>query len=860
MALYALLLRLYPSSFRAEYGAEMRAVFARRRRDATSMGALIVLWAETMRDVLVNAGRLHAEMLRQDLAYTLRTLRRAPAFTLTTILVAALGIGATTAAFSIADHVLVRPLPFADADRLVKLWQNQAYRGNPRLEVSPPNFLDWQRMATTVEAMSAYTTRSVNLSGDVEPVRLDGVMATPEFFGTLGAQAAIGRVFVPGDAAETVVLSDRLWRDQFRADPNVLGRRVLLDDTPHVVVGVMPTDFLFPWREVRFWVPLMLPGSGFQERNNFMLYVVARRAPGTTIEEVRSEMGVIAASLEQAYPVENDRTGIAVTSLRDDVNSRSRMLLIALVGASLCVLLIACTNLAGLLLSRALARQRELAVRAAIGAGRERLVRQMLTEALTLAIAGGVLGMLLAIAAGPLLARLVPTLLPIAELPGVNLRMLLLAAAATLVTGLGFGVVPALRASRQSDAHPLRDSGRVGASRRTERLRSGLIVAQVASSIVLLISAGLLVRALWEVQQRDPGFRTDGVLTLRTTLPTPKYAPTLMRAAFYERVLSEVRVLPGVSSAGYTSFAPLTWRGGIWNFALDGEKLNPSDSRKAIVRYVTSGTFDALHVPIVRGRDISETDTRERPYVAVISESFAKKYWPGQDPVGRRLDITFDARTVVGIVGDVRVRGLELESEPQVYLPYRQIADRWLMVFAPKDLLIRSSLSAAQLLPSVRDIIRRADPQQPISDVRPLADLVDGDTAPRRVQVRVLGAFAAMALLLAGVGIHGLLAFAVSTRVREIGVRLALGARRQDVLHMVLRQGVALAVGGAILGLGLAYGAGRLLDVLLAGISPADPMTFVAAVGFVLAIAIIGSLLPAIRASRVDPTTAMRAE
>lgn len=461
MRLYTLLLHLYPSSFRAEYGQEMRAIFARRRQDAGSIRAVLALWAETLADIGANAARLQAEMLRQDVAYTQRTLRRAPAFTITAILVSALGIGATTAAFSLADHVLVRPLPFPDAGRLVKLWQNQQSRGYSRLEPSPPNYLDWKQASRAFGSMSAYTTISANLAGDVEPLRLDGAATTSDLFRTLGVAATLGRALLPSDdapgAADTVVLSDQLWRGQFGADANVLGRRVLLNDRPYLVVGIMPASFAFPTRQVQFWTPMRLAGadsgilgpvSGLMDRTNYMLQVVARLAPGVTVEQARAEVAVIAANLEQAYPKENAETGIGVNSLRDEISWRTRMLLVALVGASFCVLLIACTNLASLLLARGLARQRELAVRTALGAGRERLIRQMLTEGLVLAALGGAFGILLAIVAGPLFARLVPTNLPM-DVPGMDPRMLGLAALFTLATGLGFGVVPALRVSRR---------------------------------------------------------------------------------------------------------------------------------------------------------------------------------------------------------------------------------------------------------------------------------------------------------------------------------------------------------------------------------------------------------------------------
>jgi putative ABC transport system permease protein len=864
MRLYAWLLRLYPASFRAEYGGELRAIFARRRRDARGWTGAIALWASAIADVSSNAIRLHAEILRQDVAYTLRTLRRTPAFTITTVLISALGIGATTAAFSIADYVLVRPLPLADADRLVKLWQDQQARGYARMEASPPNYRDWKRESRSFASMAAYSTMAANLAGDFEPSRVEGAMATSDFFSTLAAQASLGRVFTTADEAEAaanpVVISDTLWRQQFGADPGVLGRRVLLDEAPHVVIGVMPADFYFPTRETRFWTRLRLVGEDNDDRTNYYLEVIAKLAPGVTIDQARAETRVIAAGLERAYPRENAKNGITVSRLRDELAPQTQLLLMALAGASACVLLIACTNLASLLFGRALARQRELAVRAALGAGRERLLRQMLTEGLVLAAAGGLLGVILATVAGPLFARLVPTSLPVADVPGVDARMLAVAALVTLATGLGFGVLPALRASRHADAHGLRDSGRVGAGRRVERLRSALIVAQVSASVVLLISAGLLIRALWQVQERNPGFRSDGVLTMQTALPMPAYQSTQARGDFYRRVVSEIEALPGVSSAAYTSALPMRWRGGIWPVRPEGRPDDPAAATMASLRFVTPHFFDTMGVPLLRGRTFTEADRRDRAFVAVVSESFATEHWPGQDPLGRRFQMAFADRVVVGIVGDVRVRGLERPSEPQVYLSYQQVVDGGLAGYAPRDLVVRSSQPAGALLPSIRAIVHRADPRQPISDVGMLRDTVDAETAPRRVQVGVLGAFAGVALLLAGVGLHGLLAFAVSNRVREIGVRMALGARGRDVLTLILRQGFALALGGVALGVALAYAAGLAIQALLAGVSPADSGTFVTAVGFVLVVALLGSVPPAIRAARVEPTTAMRAE
>jgi putative ABC transport system permease protein len=524
-----------------------------------------------------------------------------------------------------------------------------------------------------------------------------------------------------------------------------------------------------------------------------------------------------------------------------------------------CVLLIACTNLANLLLARALTRQRELAIRVAIGAGTERLVRQMLTETLLLSAAGGLAGLGIALLAAPLAAHLVPTSLPIGDVPSLDVRVLAFAAVAAVLTGVGFGVGPALRIRRAPDAG-LSSGARAGTGRATERMRSVLVVAEVAACVVLLMCAGLLVSALWRVQAIDPGFRSDGVLTLRTSLPVPKYESTARRAAFYRQVLDEIRGLPGVTSAGYISFLPMVMRGGIWPVTTDGRDPDPSVEHTASLRYVTPGFFDTMRIPVLRGRDVSDADSGTTQPVAVVSESFVREHWPGQDPIGRRLKFAFQERVVVGVVGDVRVRGLERTSEPQVYLPYQQVPDGSIINYTPKDLVIRSSTPPAALLPAVRQSIARADPLQPVSNVRLLRDIVDAETGPRQVQVQVLAAFATVAFVLAALGIHGLLAFNVSSRTREIGVRLALGAQRETVVRMIATQALRLALVGVGLAVPLGYAAGRQMESLLAGVSPADAGIVAAAVTMALLMTVAGSLLPAVRASRVDPLVAIRVD
>ncbi len=581
--------------------------------------------------------------------------------------------------------------------------------------------------------------------------------------------------------------------------------------------------------------------------------------PGATLESARAEMNVIAAQSRKQYPKDNENTGAAVNRLRDDLSRGSGPVFAALTGAAFCVLVIVCANLANLLLARALGRRHEFAARIALGAGRERLIRQLATESTVLAVLGGALGVLLATVFVPLLWRLVPATMPTSTTPHVDLRVLLFAGVLTLVTAVAFGVAPMLHTISGTDVRALRDGARTTGGRK-ERLRNALVVGEIMASIVLLVVTGLLIRAMWTIQARDPGFRAEGVLTVRTPLAIPKYAVTNRRADFYNRVLEQVRALPGVSSAAYISSVPMLWGGGIWPVGIKGVEVERRANNTASMRYATPGFFATMQIPLRAGRDISERDTAKTEFVAVISQSLVDRYWPNQDPIGRRFNFAFKDRTIVGVVGNVRVRGLERESEPQVYLPYRQVDDGWTLGYMPKDLVISASTSHDALVPAVRRIIRDADPQQPIARVQSMADIVDAETAARSTQVRVLAGFAFVAFLLAAIGIHGVLAFAVSQRTAEIGVRIALGAQRRDIFSMVFRRGVLLVVAGLIPGLVLAYLAGRSLQALLVGVTPADASTLAAVTGLTVLMTFAGTLLPTLRAVRVDPIKAIRAE
>ena len=858
MRFYRSLLWLYPQSFRSEYADELAAAFSARFGNSSGVFASLQMIVAALADVVPNAIAVHWDILRQDLRYTARALARSRGFALTAVLVVALGVGANTAAFSLADFVLIRPLPYPESDRLVKLWHRTP--GYSRMELSPPNYNDWRSAATVFSKMGAFTESAVNLVGGEEPRRLQSVQVTSDVLGIVGVRAYRGRTFTPEDSAAgaRVVLSYGLWQTQFGGDESLIGRVVNLDGQPHVVVGIMPPGFHFPRREVELWTPLVInPRDGADRTNNY-LQGIARLRPGVSVEQAQTQMSVIASRLERQYPKENKETGAAVFRLRDEISQRSRMLLVALCGAALCILSLACANLASLLLARAANREAEIAVRTALGAGRDRLLRQLTTESVVLVVIGSAIGLLAAVAGLPLLGWLVPPTLPVAQHPSVDVRVLALAAAVVALTGLTFGVVPALGTGGKTFA-ALRDGTRTGGGRK-RRTRAALVVVEVTASVVLLVSSGLLIRALWNLQSVDPGFRSENVLTLRTALPWPRYDSTARRAQFYDRVLGEVRALPGVEHAAYITGLPMAMRGGIWPAAIAGQEIVRGQEYSVSLRFSTPQFFEALRIPLRSGRDVSETDTPDQPLVAVVSESFARRHWPNESALGKRFNVAFADRTIVGVVADVRVRGREISSEPQVYLPYKQQWDQAMISYPPKDLVVHASVPVTTLLPAIRRIVRSVDPQQPISNVRPMDDVVAEETASRVSQLRVLIVLASIALLIAGVGIHGLLSFSVSRRSQELGIRRALGAQSRAIVAMVVREGVALAAIGIVVGAGLAYLAGRAMQALLVGVEPGDPLTMFAAIAVCFATVLLGCLRPAARAARVDPMAALKPE
>ena len=856
---YRLLLRLYPASFRGEYGSELEQTYQQSVRDRGPVAAAV----SALADVVPNALLVHLRILRQDVRYGLRAMGRSPGFAATVVLVTALGVGANTATFSVADFVLLRPLPFPDPNALVRLCEGPKEGGGWGCmnELSPANYRDVAAgTRATFESWGAFTGASVNLVGHGEPVRVSATLVTPQVLPVLGERPALGRGFDSTTAdrdAASVVLGYGLWQSQFGSDPRVVGSTIRLDGNPYVVIGIMPRGFQFPSPDVQLWLPLVLDPTSFEDRTNTYIHGIGRLKPGVSFEQGRADVDRVFQGLSRDYPATNAETGYSYFRLRDQVLPKFRVMLLALCGASLSLLLLTTANLANLLLARAAGRERELALRTALGAGRERLVRQLLTENILLALAGGAAGIFVAMVSMPLFAHLIPTTTLLTARPRLDLRVLALAGGLTALTGLGIGLLPALRASRAGfDA--LREGGRGGGRR--QRLRSVLVTAEVAISVALLISSGFLIRAIIKVQAVDPGFVADDVLTLRTQLPTPRYDDSVRRTQFYQRVIAEVRAIPGVSAAAYTSGIPMILTGGITGVEVPGAEVRSSRTEGVSWRLITPQFFQVLGVPIRQGRALEDGDGPGRPLVVAVSESFVRRYWPGRNPIGLSFKVRGADRSVVGVVRDIKVRGLERTNEPQIYLPAYQELSGVPGLYTPKDLVIKAAGLGTDLVPAVRDIVRRADPEQPISDVRMMTAVVTRETEGRKAQLAILVALAGVALVLTAIGIQGLLAFLVTQRAQEIGIRLALGADRGRVAGMIVGEAGRWTAVGSVAGVLIAYAAARAMSALLFGLSPKDPATFVAGLGVVVLVTLAGAIAPAYRAVRISPLVALRSE
>ena len=776
----------------------------------------------------------------------------------------ALGIGANSAIFSVVNTVLLRPLPYRNPDQLVMVWEDATHLGFPRNTPSPANFLDWRAQNTVFVGMGAMAPQSFNLTGAGEPERFDGRRVSGNLFSLLGVEPQLGRGFLASEdqpgRGQVVILSYGLWQRRFAGDRAIIGKPITLNGESFTVIGVMPRAFQLPSFKDQLWVPLAFNSKEAASRGNHYLEVMARLKPGVSIKQARTEMETIALRLQQQYPEENTRIGITLVPVHEQVVGDIKPALLLLLGAVGFVLLIACANVANLLLARSAARQKEIALRLALGAGRARLTRQFLTESLLLAALGGGLGLILALLGLDLLKTFIPDTISQAQTIRIDGRVLSFTVLVSLVTGIVFGLAPATQASHLNLNGSLKEGGRdSSAGSRGNRMRNGLVVVEVAVSFVLLIGAGLLINSFIHLRRLDPGFRADHLLAMKIQLPELKYPEQVQRSSFYSELTRRVQTLPGVQSAAVASNLPLTYDGDSINIAIEGRTDPPPDQRRDVVtRVIGPRYFETMGIPLLQGREFTEKDKENSIWGVVISEMTARYFWPGENPIGKRLKPGTSASTsrwreVIGVAKDVRQNDFVAEPKLQMYLTYEQ-AD-W---FAPNALVVRTSVDPLSLGPAVRRTVWEIDKDQPVSDIRSMEDIVSEAVARQRFSMLLLGLFATLALVLAAVGIYGVMSYSVAQRTHEIGIRMALGAQRSDVLKMTIRQGLQLVLTGVVIGLAAAYVLTRVMSSLLFGVSATDPITFVAISVLLISVALLASYVPALRSMKIDPMVALR--
>ena len=799
----------------------------------------------------------------RDLRHAVRLLGRAPGFTAVAVTALAIGIGANTAIFSVINTLLIQPLPYPDADRLAIVWEHNIPRDNRSNVVSPGNFIHWREMNRSFEALAATSfTFKMTLAGYGDPQEFPARVTTAELFPILGVQPLVGRTFTAEEdrpQSRVAVISERMWRQVFNADRSILDRSVTLNGLPNTILGVLPATFSFLDSSVDIWIPVGFPPEARTTRGRGIT-VVGRLKQGVTAATAHEDMVRVHAELTRMFPNFNTGWTARVIPLREQLTGEVRPALFVLLGAVAFVLLIACANVANLLLARATARQRELAVRAALGAGRGRLIRQMLGESLVLAAAGGAAGLLLAVWAVRVLRVAAADRLPIPRFEAVTIDGWVLAftALATIVSGVFFGLVPALSASRSDLHESLKEGGRTGSAARGARARSSFVVIEVAVALVLLVGAGLLIRSFAHLLSLDPGFNAERIATMRISLPGSRYPEPALRVQFFQRLFERVDALPGLNAAGAISWLPLAGPGSATRFAIVGKPPAPSGLEPVCdVRIIVNDYFEALQMPLVRGRFFDARDGGATSNRVVINETMARQYFPGEDPIGKRLKVNFGVEgddEIIGIVGDVRHTSLEREPRATVYWPYERVSSNSM------TLAVKAARDTDPLVGGVIAAVRALDPQLAVGDIRSMEDVVSRSVAQREFVMTLLTIFAGAALLLAAVGIYGVIAYSVTQRTQEIGIRMALGAQRSQVLRMVMTHAVKLAAIGITLGSIGALALTRLMEDLLFATRPYDPLTFGAVAAVLAAIALAASYLPGLRATRVDPVIALRSE
>jgi putative ABC transport system permease protein len=805
-----------------------------------------------------------------DVRFAVRTLRKNPAFTAVVLLTLALGIGANAAIFSVVNAVLLRPLPYYDADRLVVIWGDLHRPGVNEIPASAGEFADFRDRSQSFEHIAIYDTLGFNLTGTGEPERLEGAIVTASLFPLLGASAQVGRTFLnteeqPG-RDQVVLFSHALWTRRFNANPAIVGQMVTLDGKPVQVVGVMPPSFQFPDPAIDVWKPILLDAEALSENNrgSHGYTMLARVKPGVSRSQAQADLAAVTAAFKAEHPG-NYRSGFSVRlrPLQEEiVGDTGRPLLILLAAVGL-VLLIACANVANLLLARAASRRREIALRTALGASRGRLVRQLLTESVLIAIAGGAIGLVIASWGVDLLIASAPESIPRLREVGVDRRVVLFTAIVSLATGVLFGLVPALRASRAELNETLKEGGSSRDSPMHGRAGRLLVISEVALSLVLLVGAGLLIHSFARVREVEPGFDASSVLTLRLALPDARYTTFQKGDAFFDDLFGRLRSSPDVRAVAAINALPFSGLGGSRTFHIEGrEPARPEDQTEEQLRVVTDGYFETMKIPVLKGREFTGRDTLRGPRVAVVNEALARKHWPNESPISKRVAFSKDEPQwyeIVGIVGNIKHRGLDAADRPELYVPYRQpLFANWTV--RPMYLAVRTAGEPLATAATVRRELARVDRDQPISDVRTMDERIGRSLAGRRFNMVLLAVFASLALTLAAVGIYGVVAYSVTARTHEIGVRLALGAQRRDVMAMIVGQGMAMTVVGVAVGVASALMLTRVMSSLLFGVSAADPVTFTAIPVLLGAVALVACYVPARRATRVDPLVALRTE
>ncbi len=804
----------------------------------------------------------------KDVRFAFRGLLKRPGLTAVALITLGLGIGVNTAIFSAVDSVLLRPLPLKDPEQLVAVWEHTPSLGIVQNQMAPANYFDLRNHNQVFTDVGAFTDLSMNLTGAGEPERLDGQMMTASVFSLLGVQPAVGRTFAADEdqigKEHVVVLSDALWRRRFNRDSAIINRQITINSESFTVVGVMPPSFFFPQRETELWIPWAMEPEQASGRGDHYLRVIARLKPAVTIAGANAEVESLAARLAAEYPRTNEGLGILVRSFHQDYVGDLRLPILILFAAVGVVLLIVCANVANLLLAQATTRRREIAIRMAVGAGRWTIARQFLIESLLLAIGGGLLGALGAIWGVEALSKLLPESLSKLQAINIDARVLLFTLGVVVLTAIAFGVVPALHATRANPGDSLSETSRDLAGGMSGRhVRRLLVVSEVALAVVLLVGAGLLIRSFQRLRQVDLGFKTNNLLTMRMVLPLPKYLKAEARNAFYSELLRRVDEIPGVESAGMISFLPLSTSGMKFSFSVEGH-ASPTDLNLpfALYRAVSPDYFRATGIPLQRGRFFDTHDVPDATPVVVVNRRLAEHFWPGEEPTGKRIkvgpaDSPNPWATVIGVVGDVRQAGLYGDQQFEMYAPYAQERRSWL---APRDLVVRANRDAASLAGAVRQAVWAVDKDQPVSDVRTMDQVFAAAISRERFQMLLLALFATLALVLACVGLYGVISYAVAQRTHEIGLRMALGAQPRDVLRLVIRQGMVLTFAGLLLGTVGALAATRVMTELLYGVTSTDAVTFVGVGGLLVLVAFLACFIPARRATKVDPLVALRYE